>query len=125
MIYSFFDGAKEANLYIIKSQRLGLQEVVTDNDIDGVQTIFKIGNLKDLLRVVIIDEECGNLKVVVVSLLETLTKRTSQTFYRPIDLHFVTANTVGEGISSISRWNIVNQLGKHDFLCGHIFLVLS
>ena len=28
-----------------------------------------------------------------------------------------------ETVSSISMWNIVNQLGKHDFLGGLIFLV--
>ena len=51
---------------------------------------------------------------MVESLLETLTKRKSQTFYRPIDLHSVT-KAVGEDISLISKWNIVNQLGKHDY----------
>ena len=39
----------------------------------------------------------GNLKIVAQSLLETLTKRRSQTFYRPIDLHSV-KNAVGEDI---------------------------
>ena len=48
------------------------------------------------------------------SLLEILTKRRSQTFYKPVDVHFVT-NVVGESISSISMWNIVNQLDKHNF----------
>ena len=45
---------------------------------------------------------------MVESLLEILLRE---------DLHSV-ANTVGEGISSISKWNIVNQLGKHDLSCG-------
>ena len=54
----FFDGAKEANL---RSQKVGID-------------IVNIGNLEDLLIVVSIDEESGNLKVVVESLLQTLTK---------------------------------------------------
>ena len=31
-------------------------------------------------------------------------------------VHYV-ANAVGESISSVTMWNIVNQLGKHDFSC--------
>ena len=111
LIYTVFDGAKEANLHKIKLPRLRSQKVVIDIDIDD------IGNLEDLLRVVFIDEDCGNLKVVVESLLEILAKRKSQTFYRHIDLHSVT-NAIDEVISSISKWNIVNQLCKHGFPCG-------
>ena len=95
-MYSFFDGIKEANLYEIKSWRLRSQNVFIDIDIEDVR------NLEDLLRVVLIDEEFGNLKVKGESLLETLTKRRNQTFYRPVVLHSVT-NAVGEGISSISK----------------------
>ena len=104
LIYNFFARAKETNLYKIKSRRLRSQEVFNGIDI-GV-----IGNLENLLRVVFIDEGCGNLRVLVESLLEILTKRRSQTFYKPIYLHPMT-NAVGESISSISKWNIVNQLG--------------
>ena len=57
-IVFFFDGVKEANLYEIKSWRLRSQNVFIDIDIDDVR------NLEDLLRVVLIDEEFGNLKVV-------------------------------------------------------------
>ena len=95
-MYSFFDGIKEANVYEIKSWRLRSQNVFIDIDIEDVR------NLEDLLRVVLIDEEFGNLKVKGESLLETLTKRRNQTFYRPVVLHSVT-NAVGEGISSISK----------------------
>ena len=98
-------------MYEIKLRRPRSQKVVKGIGIDDIE------NLEDLLRVVFIDEECGNLKVVVESLLETLIKRRSQTSFRPIDLHSVT-NAVGEGISSTSKWNIVNQLGKHNFPCG-------
>ena len=52
--------------------------------------------------------------LMVESLLETLTKGRSQVFFKSIDLQFMT-NAIGEGISAIRKWNIVNQLGKHDF----------
>ena len=48
--------------------------------------------------------------MMVESLLEILSKRRSQTFYKPTDVHSVT-NVAGEIISSISMWIIVNQLG--------------
>ena len=81
-------------------------------------------NLEDLLRFVFIDEECENSAVVkmVESVLEVLTKRRSQTFYKNIDIHSVT-NAIGESISSISMWNIVNQLGKQDFSGASTFLL--
>ena len=50
---------------------------------------------------------------MVESLLEILPKRT---FYKPVDVDFVT-NAIGENNSSISIWNIVNQLGKYDLSC--------
>ena len=61
---------------------------------------------------------------MVVSLLVILNKRKSQKIYKPVDVHFVT-NIVGKSTSLASMWNIVNQLGKHDFSCGLIFLVGS
>ena len=36
LIYNFFDGAKEANLYKIKLPRLRSQKVVTCSDIDDI-----------------------------------------------------------------------------------------
>ena len=64
-------------------------------------------------------KNAGILKksLMVESLREILTKRRSQTFYKPVDVQSVT-NAICESISSIRIWNIVNQLGKHDFLCG-------
>ena len=60
--------------------------------------------------------------LIAESLPEILTKKNNSdvlqdvhSFY--IDVHSVT-NVVGKSISSISMWNIVNQLGKHDFSCG-------
>ena len=51
------------------------------------------------------------------SLLETLSKRRSQVFYKPVDVHSLT-NPIDKSISSISIWDIVNQLGKYYFSCG-------
>ena len=56
---------------------------------------------------------------MVESLLEILTKRKSQTFYKTVDVHFVT-NAKGKNISSVSIWNIVNHLGKYFFSCGSV-----
>ena len=81
-------------LLFIKWWSLCLPKVVIRIDIDD------IGNKEDILRVVLIDKECGNLEIVVESLPEILTKR-SQTFYRPINFYPVT-NAMGEGISSRS-----------------------
>ena len=53
------------------------------------------------------------------SLREILTKRRSQTFCKPVDVHFVT-NAIGESIYLISIWNIVNQLGRYDFSFGSV-----
>ena len=38
-------------------------------------------------------------------------------FYKLAYVHSVT-NAIGESISSIIIWNIVNQSGKYDFSCG-------
>ena len=56
---------------------------------------------------------------MVESLLEILTKRRGQTFYRSIDVHSVT-NAIDESISLISIWNIVNQVGKYEFFYGSV-----
>ena len=52
--------------------------------------------------------------MMVENVPEILTKRRSQKFYKLIDVFFVT-NVVGEIISSITMWSIVNQLDKLDF----------
>ena len=48
-------------MYKIKSPRLRSHKVVIGIDVDDIE------NLADLLRVVLINEECENLKVVVES----------------------------------------------------------
>ena len=44
---------------------------------------------------------------MIEGLLEILTKRRSLAFFKLIDVHPVT-NILGESISSINMWNIVN-----------------
>ena len=79
-----------------------------------------IGNLEDLLRLVLINEKCWNPKAVDDGgLPEILTKRRSQTFCKPVDVQSLT-NAIDESISSISIWNIMNHLGKYDFSCGSV-----
>ena len=76
-----------------------------------------MGKLEDLLWRSM--RNLGILKwsLIVESLLQILTKRKrSQTFYKPVDAHSIT-NTIGEGISSIIIWNIVNQV-RMIFLVG-------
>ena len=41
----------------------------------------------------------------------------SVVWQQPVDFHFM-KNVAGESISSVTMWNIVNQLGEHDFSCG-------
>ena len=57
--------------------------------------------------------------LMVENLLEILPKRRSQTFYKPVDVHYVT-NALGESTSSINIWDIVNQLGKYDSSYGFV-----
>ena len=87
LIYNFFDRAREANIYEIKSRRLRSEKVVGTEKAD-------IGNLEDLLRVVFIDEECGNLKVVIEIL--TINQKKKSDVLRD-------KYASGEGISLISK----------------------
>ena len=48
-------------------------------------------------------------------LLEILMKRWSQAFYKLKDVDSVT-NVLGESISSMIMWNIVNLQGKYEFV---------
>ena len=76
------------------------------------------GNLEDLPRLAFIDEECRNRKLVVDG--EELARNISKK-NKPDVFHSV-KNVIGESVSSISKWNIVNQFSKHylwlDFFCG-------
>ena len=79
-----------------------------------------IGNLKDPPRLMFINEKCEDL--ILVNDGGKLTrninqKKKSDILQYSIDVHYVT-NAVGKSISSVTMWNIVNQLGKHDVSCG-------
>ena len=64
-----------------------------------------------------IEEECENLIVVNNGGKLTCNINQKRLTIVYIDAHSV-KNTVDESISSVIMWNIVNQLGKHDFSCG-------
>ena len=83
--------------------------VIVKEELDGID-IDDIGNLENLLRIVFIHEECGNLKVLVDGreLTGNINKKRSLAFYKLIDVHSV-INVIEESISSIRMWNIVNQ----------------
>ena len=53
---------------------------------------------------------------MVESLPEILTKRRSQTFCKPVDIHSVTIATREYFFNN----HTVNQLGKYDFSCGSV-----
>ena len=63
--------------------------MIVKEELDGID-VDDIGNLEDLLRIAFIHEEC----VTVESLLEILTNKRSQAFYKLIDVHSVT-NVIG------------------------------
>ena len=81
------------------------------------------GNLEDSPTFVFIDKKCENL--IVVNDGGELTQNINQKkkfclfLIVYIDIHFV-INAVGESVSSVTMWNIVNQLGKHEFSCGAV-----
>ena len=87
----------------MKKVNLLKKNVIDEEELDGIN-IDGIGNLEDSLRLVFIDEECGNL--IVVNDDEKLTrninqKKNSDVLQYPIDVHTVT-NVVREIISSVT-----------------------
>ena len=54
----------------------------------------------------IVKEELDGIDIDDIENL--VTNRRSQTFYKPIDVHSL-INAIGESISSIRMWNIVNK----------------
>ena len=117
--YKFFDRAREANVHEIKPQRLHSQKVlIVNEEPDGIDT-NDIGNSEELLWIVFTKEAYVSLKLVTDGgeLTKIITQRVRSDLYRPKDVHSVT-NAAAESSSSISKLNIVNHLGKHDFSCG-------
>ena len=109
LIYNFFNRAKKANRYEKKkSGETTFTKIVIGIDIND------IGNLEDLLKVVFIDEKCGNLNLNAGELTRNINQKKKLDVLQ--DLQFV-KNAAGEGISSISKWDIANQLRKYDFSC--------
>ena len=98
-----------------RRQLLG-KDVIVEEVLDGID-IDDIGNLEDWPRFALIDEECENL--IVVNDVWELTRSINQK-KKSEDLqlgaHYLT-NAVGERISPITMWNVMNQLGNHDFPC--------
>ena len=91
---------------------------IIEEGLNGID-IDDIGNLEDSPRLVFVDEECENLIVAnnVGEVARNINqKNKSDVLHYSIDLHYL-KNAVGERISLITMWNIVNQLGKHDFFC--------
>ena len=87
----------------MKKVNLLKKNVIDEEELDGID-IDGIGNLEDSLRLVFIDEECGNL--IVVNDDEKLTrninqKKNSDVLQYPTDVHTVT-NVVREIISSVT-----------------------
>ena len=87
----------------MKKVNLLKKNVIDEEELDGID-IDGIGNLEDSLRLVFIDEECGNL--IVVNDGEKLTrninqKKNSDVLQYPIDVRTVT-NVLREIISSVT-----------------------
>ena len=83
--------------------------MVVKEELDGID-IDNIGNLEDLLRIVFIHEECGNLKVFIddAELTRNINKKKKPDILQVYRCPHCD-NFIGESISSISMWNIVNQ----------------
>ena len=58
--------------------------------------------------------------MMVENLLKILTERRSLAFFNSLYRYHYVTNAGGESISSVTMWNIVNQLGKHEFSFGAV-----
>ena len=117
LYFSSFIFTKKSRFHWNKPSEKGViaEEKINRFDIDGIE------NLEGSPRFVFINEECGNLKVVNDGgelARDIKQKKKSDVSQKPVDVHSVT--NVGESISSITIYNIVNQLGKRDFSYGSV-----
>ena len=118
--FTFLVLFSQKNHGFIKVNKLSEKVVIPEEelnhfDVDGIE------NLEGSPRFAFINEECGNLKVVNDGgeLAKDINqKKKSDVSQKPVDVHSVT--NVGESISSITIYNIVNQLGKRDFSYGSV-----
>ena len=104
------DNPSEKNCYCRGITRSYIQMTLQTQKIYQCSSMRNVGILKQSL--------------MMGSLLEILTKRRSQAFYKPIDVHSV-RNAIGESISSTSIWNIGNQLGKYDYSYRSVVYILK
>ena len=94
----------------IFKENLSEKNVIVEEGLDDID-IDDIGNLEDSPGLALIDEECENL--IAVNDVWELTRNINQKKKSEdlqLDAHYL-INAVGERISPITMWNIVNQLG--------------
>ena len=84
--------------------------MIVKEELDGID-IDDIGNLEDLLRIVFIHEECGNLKVFVDGgeLTGNINKQKKPGVLQAHSCPLCDKCYRKESIYSIQMWNIVNQ----------------
>ena len=56
---------KENHVFIEEKDNLSVKAVMVEEELDDID-MDGIGNLADLPRLMLIDEQCGNLKILVV-----------------------------------------------------------
>ena len=98
----------------MEEDNLSEKNAIVEEGLDDID-IDEIGNLEDWPRLVFLDEEFENL--IVVNDGGELTRNINQkkkSEVLQLDARYLT-NAAGEPISPITMWNIVNQLGKHNF----------
>ena len=84
--------------------------MIVKEELDGID-IDDIGRFEDLLRIVFIPEECGNLKVFVDGgeLTGNINKQNEPGILQAYRCPICDKCYRRESISSIRLWNIVNQ----------------
>ena len=98
----------------IEEDNLSEKNAIVEEGLDDID-IDDIGNLEDWPRLVFLGEEYENL--IVVNDGGELTRNINQkkkSEVLQLDAYYLT-NAAGEPISPITMWNIVNQLGNHNF----------
>ena len=88
--------------------------VIVEEELDGIDR-DDIGNLEDLLRLVLINGECGNPKIVVDG--GELTRNITQKNVLQACRYPVCDKCYRRKYFLNKHLDIVNQLGKYDFSC--------
>ena len=107
---------KKKTCAFIEEDNLSEKNAIVEEGLDDID-IDNIGNLEDWPRLVFLDEEYENLIVVNDGgeLARNINQKKKSEVLQ-LDARYLT-NAAGEPISLITMWNIVNQLGKHNFSC--------